>query len=117
MFDTTNQGNEQSISDSGIDISNSDTGDRYQYSTPEVNKGPGVFASDSPCTLKVNGGDILESVQPAMHEESSSVGPRGKRYLSSLYDETFPIDLEYSGLCLLGEEEPSSYEEAKTNPS
>ena len=95
MFDTANQENEQSVSDSGIDIGNS--------------------GSDSPRTPEVNGGDLFESVQPEMNEESSSVGPRGKRDLSSLYDETSPIDLEYSGLCLLGEEEPSSYEVAKAD--
>jgi len=50
-----------------------------------------------------------------IHPEASEVGPRGKRDLNSLYDETIPIELDYSGLCLLGEEEPTSYEEARTD--
>jgi Reverse transcriptase (RNA-dependent DNA polymerase) len=50
-----------------------------------------------------------------MHSEASEVGPRGKRDLKSLYDKTIPIELDYSGLCLLGEEEPTSYEEARTD--
>lgn len=37
--------------------------------------------------------------------------------ITRLYDDTFPIELEYSGLFLLGEEEPSSLEEAKIRPS
>ncbi|KAG6756940.1 hypothetical protein POTOM_037239 [Populus tomentosa] len=50
-----------------------------------------------------------------IHPEASEVGPRGKRDLNSLYDKTIPTALDYSGLCLLGEEEPTSYEEARTD--
>ena len=57
-----------------------------------------------------------EAVQPTTSDESSSEGPRGKRDIQSIYDKTFPIELEYSGLCLLGEEEPSNLEEAKADP-
>ena len=46
-----------------------------------------------------------------IHPEASEVGPKGKRDLNSLYDKTIPTELDYSGLCLLGEEEPTSYEE------
>ncbi|CAA0816053.1 Unknown protein [Striga hermonthica] len=64
MFDTENRENEQSISDSGIDIGNS--------------------GSNSPRTPEVNGDEFFESVQPEMFEESSSVGPyRGKRDLKT----------------------------------
>ena len=30
-------------------------------------------------------------------------------------EKTIPTELDYSGLCLLGEEEPTSYEEARTD--
>ncbi|KAL6340376.1 hypothetical protein AAG906_006029 [Vitis piasezkii] len=57
-----------------------------------------------------------ETLQPSTSDESSLVGPRGKRDIKSLYDATIPIELQYSGLCLLGEEEPSNFEEAKVDP-
>ena len=56
-----------------------------------------------------------ETLQPSTSDESSLVGPRGKHDIKSLYDATVPIELQYSGLRLLGEEEPSNFEEAKAD--
>ena len=48
----------------------------------------------------------------------TEVGPRGYRSLQDIYDTTTPINLEDDvGLCLLGAEEPTSYEEAKKHAS
>ena len=57
-----------------------------------------------------------ETLQPSTSYESSLVVPRGKRDIKSLYDVTVPIELQYLGLCLLGEEESSNFEEAKADP-
>jgi hypothetical protein len=46
-------------------------------------------------------------------ESISSVGPQGERDLKSIYDATSPVELECSGICLLREEEPANFEEAK----
>jgi hypothetical protein len=88
-------------SDSGVGISNS--GMDFSHSTPEMNTRSRVSVSDSPNTPATTIGGFE--------------GPRGKHDIKSLYDETFPIELEYSGLCLLGEEEPSNYEEAIADPA
>lgn len=43
---------------------------------------------------------------------SGPVGPQGKRSLDNILDDCSEVELEYSGLCLLGLEEPVSYSEA-----
>jgi transposase InsO family protein len=48
---------------------------------------------------------------------SSESEPLRLRNVSSIYRDTVPIDFEYSGLCLLGIEEPGNYNEAKDVPS
>jgi hypothetical protein len=104
-------------SDSGVGISNS--GMDFSHSTPEMNTRSRVSVSDSPNTpaTTIGGFEFTESLQLETSEGSSLEGPRGKHDIKSLYDETFPIELEYSGLCLLGEEEPSNYEEAIADPA
>ena len=37
-----------------------------------------------------------ETLQPSTSDESSLVGPRGKRDIKSLYNATVPIELQYS---------------------
>jgi hypothetical protein len=73
--------------------------------------------SISPCTPAVT---LDEPVSSEAHlptiSKESSVGPRGKHDIKSLYDTTVPIELEYSGLYLLGKEKPTNFEEAKINP-
>jgi transposase InsO family protein len=64
--------------------------------------------------------DLMSSpASPANVEATSSTpysepsqGPQGKRMLADLYEETKPVEEEYSGLCLFGLEEPSSHLEA-----
>ncbi|KAE8689063.1 hypothetical protein F3Y22_tig00110944pilonHSYRG00016 [Hibiscus syriacus] len=123
--DTTNQKDKEGVSDSGIGIgmdfpqpTQEQTGDRYQYATPVMNTRSRTFVSNSPYTptATVEESVSTETLQPLTSDESSSVGPRGKRGIKSLYDVTVPIELQYSGLCLLGEEEPSNFEEAKADP-
>jgi hypothetical protein len=71
----------------------------------------------SPCTPAVT---LDEPVSSEAHlptiSKESSVGPRGKHDIKSLYDTTVPIELEYSGLYLLEKEKPTNFEEAKINP-
>ncbi|KAE8733627.1 hypothetical protein F3Y22_tig00001120pilonHSYRG00301 [Hibiscus syriacus] len=123
--DTTNQKDKEGVIDSGIGIgmdfpqpTQEQTGDRYQYATPVMNTRSRTFVSNSPYTpaATVEESVSTETLQPLTSDESSSVGPRGKRGIKSLYDVTVPIELQYSGLCLLGEEEPSNFEEAKADP-
>ena len=126
--DTTNQEDKEGVNDSGIGISNSgmdfpqttqeQTGNRYQYATPVMNTRSRTSVSNSPYTPAASFEESVstETLQPSTSDESSLVGPRGKRDIKSLYDATVPIELQYSGLCLLGEEEPSNFEEAKADP-
>ena len=126
--DTTNQEDKEGVSDSGIGISNSgmdfpqttqeQTGNRYQHATPVMNTRSRTSVSNSPYTPAASFEESVstETLQPSTSDESSLVGPRGKRDIKSLYDATVPIELQYSGLCLLGEEEPSNFEEAKADP-
>ncbi|RVW63782.1 Retrovirus-related Pol polyprotein from transposon TNT 1-94 [Vitis vinifera] len=99
--DTTNQEDKEGVSDSGIGISNS--GMDFPQTTQEQ-------------TASFEESVSTETLQPSTSDESSLVGPRGKRDIKSLYDATVPIELQYSRLCLLGEEEPSNFEEAKADP-
>jgi Reverse transcriptase (RNA-dependent DNA polymerase) len=86
----------------------------FSHSTSEMNTRSRVSVLDSlnSPTTTIGGFEFTESLKPETSKGSSLEGPRGKRDIKSLYDETFPIELEYLGLCLLGEEEPSNYEEA-----
>jgi hypothetical protein len=49
---------------------------------------------------------------PTTLDTESSYGPRGLRELDDIYNETVPVEIEYSGLCLFGQEEPSNHLEA-----
>ena len=42
-----------------------------------------------------------------------SEGPQGKRSLNDIYDDSSEIDMPYSGLCLLGTGEPSTFAKAE----
>ncbi|KAE8723501.1 hypothetical protein F3Y22_tig00012370pilonHSYRG00100 [Hibiscus syriacus] len=89
-----------------------------RYATPVMNTRSRTFVSNSPYTpaATVEESVSTETLQPLTSDESSSVGPRGKHGIKSLYDVKVPIELQYSSLCLLGEEEPSNFEEAKADP-
>jgi hypothetical protein len=52
---------------------------------------------------------------PASPHSDSSLGQQGKRLLADIYEETQPGETEFSGLCLLGLEEPSDHIEALKN--
>ena len=94
------------------------TGNQYQYATPVMNMRSRTSVSNSPYTPAASFEESVstETLQPSTSYESSFVGPRGKRDIKSLYDATVPIELQYSGLCLLGEEELLNFKEAKANP-
>ncbi|KAL6315604.1 hypothetical protein AAG906_002776 [Vitis piasezkii] len=125
--DTTNQEDKEGVSDSGIGISNSgmdfpqttqeQTGNRYQHATPVMNTRSRTSVSNSPYTPAASFEESVstETLQPSTSYESSLVGPRGKRDIKSLYDATVPIELQYSGLCLLGEEESNSRSQGKSD--
>jgi hypothetical protein len=49
-------------------------------------------------------------------DTSSESEPLRFRNISSIYRDSVPIDLEYSGLCLLGIEEPANFNEANGVP-
>ena len=53
----------------------------------------------------------------AAADASPESEPLRLRNISSIYRDTVPIDLEYSGLCLLGIEEPANFNEANGIPS
>jgi hypothetical protein len=117
LSDTTNQENKEGVSDFGVGISNSSMD--FSHSTSEMNTRSKVSISDSlnTPTTTIGGFEFTESLKPETSEGSSLEVPRGKRDIKSLYDEIFPIELEYLRLCLLGEEEPSNYEEAIADPA
>jgi hypothetical protein len=50
-------------------------------------------------------------------ENEDSLGPQGRKLLADIYAETEEVEEEYSGLCLLGLEEPSSHIEAMKETS
>jgi hypothetical protein len=52
------------------------------------------------------------SSNPATPYSEPSQGPQGKRLLTDFYEEDEPVEIEYSGLCLMGMEEPSSHLDA-----
>lgn len=83
------------VNDSGVGISN--LGIDFPHSTLEMNTRSRVSISDSPYTSATTTDDfeLTESLQPTTSEGSSLEGPWGKRDIKSLYEETFPIELEH----------------------
>ncbi|CAM8989664.1 unnamed protein product [Rhodiola kirilowii] len=65
--------------------------------------------SRSSAILGTPGSDSSTGTTP----NSSGKTPMRMRTLSDLYNTTEPIQLEYSGLCLLGAEEPTTFPEAE----
>ncbi|KAM0925571.1 hypothetical protein ACQ4PT_004106 [Festuca glaucescens] len=56
-------------------------------------------------------------VYPPSQATTDSSGPRHYKTLKKVYKDTKPVMLEYSGLCLLGVEEPANFVEASKVPS
>jgi hypothetical protein len=56
-------------------------------------------------------------VSPPSQAITDSLGPRRYKTLKKVYKDTKPVTLEYSGLCLLGVQEPANFVEASKVPS
>lgn len=120
--DTTRQGDELGERDSDAadfsDPFHSLPNEQDQHLTPVTSTRTRAPVSSTPHNPDeiFDGSASTEVLQPTTSEGSLLQGPRGDRDIKSLYDATVPIELQYSGLCLLGEEEPSNFEEAKADP-
>jgi hypothetical protein len=66
----------------------------------------------SPCATPVQPTPASTSTTMSPWTEPSEE-PQGKRALDEIYAETSEVEAEYSGLCLLGVEEPSTFSEAE----
>jgi hypothetical protein len=56
-------------------------------------------------------------VSPPSQATTDPSGPRRYKTLTKVYEHAQPVTLEYSGLCLLGVEEPANFVEASKDPS
>lgn len=72
---------------------------------------PGTLPSSSSASTPA------QFVSPPSQATTDSSGPRRYKTLKKVYKYAKPVILEYSGLCLLGVEEPANFVEARKSPS
>src|SRR3954470_17464440 len=96
--------------DLGGDNDNQDDG--HGHDDEDANK----TASHETPSSSLNASTPAQFVSPPSQATDSS-GPHRYKILEEIYKKAKPVTLEYSGLCLLGVEEPTNFVKASNNPS
>src|ERR1041385_1846755 len=130
-----NQGDHDGVNHHGADANDDAQGS--QDSDNDAHDASGDLGGDNDNQDDGHGHDDEDANESASHETPSSSsnastpaqfvsppsqatdssGPHRYKTLEELYEKAKPVTLEYSGLCLLGVEEPANFVEASKNPS
>jgi hypothetical protein len=116
----TDNADDTDVFDTRINDGLIEDGDGYadhypELDYPELDVGDPKASPATPVQAAPNSPRTPDAAASA--DASSESEPLRLRNVSSIYRDTVPIDLEYSGLCLLGIEEPTNFNEANGVPS